>query len=43
LDVGIIAGRGWATIEANPAFGAGIYGCDAAKVLETIAGCMSEK
>jgi hypothetical protein len=30
LDVGIIAGRGWAVVEANSAWGAGIYGCDPA-------------
>jgi hypothetical protein len=28
LDVGKISGRGWAVIEANPAFGSGLYGCD---------------
>jgi hypothetical protein len=33
LDVGIIAGRGWAVVEANSAWGAGIYGCDPARVL----------
>ena len=36
LDVGIIAGHGWAIIEANPVFGSGIYGCDAAQVLQTV-------
>lgn len=37
LDVGWIAGRGWAVIEANAAWGAGLNGCDAAKVLPAIA------
>lgn len=40
LDVGIIAGRGWAVIEANPAFGAGLYGCDPKKVLEVVSQCV---
>ena len=39
IDVGIIAGRGWSVIEANPAFGAGIYGCDAREVLQVVAAC----
>jgi hypothetical protein len=33
LDVGMITGRGWAVVEANSAWGAGIYGCDPALVL----------
>lgn len=37
VDVGIIEGRGWAIVEANPAFGAGIYKCDPAKVLPVLA------
>lgn len=36
LDVGIIRDRGWAVVEANPAYGAGIYGCDADEVLQVI-------
>lgn len=36
LDVGVIAGRGWAVVEQNAAWGAGIYGCDPAAVLEVI-------
>lgn len=40
LDVGYIEGRGWAVVEANPAWGSGIYGCDPHQVLKTIArGC----
>lgn len=39
IDVGIIRGFGWAVVEANPAFGAGIYGCDAEKVLKVISHC----
>ncbi|MCB9566452.1 MAG: ATP-grasp domain-containing protein [Myxococcales bacterium] len=37
LDVGRIAGRGWAAVELNPAFGSGLYGCDAAGALAVIA------
>lgn len=36
VDVGLIAGRGWAVIEANGAWGAGLYGCDPAAVLPVI-------
>lgn len=40
LDVGIIANRGWAVLEANPAFGAGIYSCDPTKVLPVLSRCV---
>ncbi|GIK65865.1 MAG: hypothetical protein BroJett018_36590 [Chloroflexota bacterium] len=33
LDVGKIHSKGWAVIEANPAWGSGIYGNDPAQVL----------
>ncbi|MGD1320177.1 ATP-grasp domain-containing protein [Chryseobacterium sp. 2R14A] len=36
LDFGIIKGKGWALIEANPAWCSGLYDCDAAKALEVI-------
>jgi len=36
IDVGIIHNEGWAVVEANPAFGAGIYGCDPQAVLATV-------
>jgi hypothetical protein len=36
LDVGVIAGRGWAVVEQNSAWGSGIYGCDPKEVLEVI-------
>lgn len=36
LDVGLIAGRGWAVVEANTAWGAGICGADPSAVLETL-------
>lgn len=36
LDVGIIKDRGWAVVEANPAWGSGIYGCDPAQVLPVL-------
>jgi hypothetical protein len=40
VDVGIIQGRGWAVVEANPSWGSGIYGCDPRQVLYTVArGC----
>lgn len=36
LDIGTIAGRGWAIVEQNAVWGAGIYGCDPARVLEAL-------
>ncbi len=36
VDVGQIAGQGWAVVEANAAWGAGIYGCDPGSVLDVI-------
>jgi len=36
MDVGIIADRGWAVIEANAAWGSGLYGCDPAEVLRVV-------
>lgn len=36
LDVGQIQGRGWAVVEANPAWASGIYGCDPSQVLQVI-------
>ena len=41
LDVGLIEGRDWAVIEANPASSAGLYGCDPHKVLDVLAGACS--
>ena len=36
VDVGCIDGRGWAVIEFNAAWGAGLNGCDPDKVLPAI-------
>ncbi|MGV3605272.1 MAG: ATP-grasp domain-containing protein [Planctomycetaceae bacterium] len=36
VDVGVIEGHGWACIEQNAAWGAGIYGCDPGEVLDVI-------
>ncbi len=36
LDVGTIADEGWAVVEANAAWGSGIYGCDPDEVLNVI-------
>jgi len=36
LDAGIISGQGWAVVEQNAAWGAGIYGCDPVACLEVI-------
>lgn len=37
LDVGVIKDQGWAAVEANACWGAGIYGCDPHTVLQTLA------
>ncbi|SMC16424.1 protein of unknown function [Andreprevotia lacus DSM 23236] len=36
VDIGLIAGRGWACVEQNAAWGAGIYGCDPQSVLNVL-------
>ncbi|MDC0833879.1 ATP-grasp domain-containing protein [Geitlerinema sp. CS-897] len=36
IDVGTIRGRGWAVVEQNSAWGAGLYGCDRDRVLEVL-------
>ncbi len=36
VDVGLIADRGWAVIEFNASWGAGLNGCDASKALPAI-------
>lgn len=36
IDVGYIPQRGWAVVEANAAWGSGIYGCDAIEALKVI-------
>jgi ATP-grasp domain, R2K clade family 2 len=43
VDVGIIKDKGWAVLEANAAWGSGIYGCDSQRVLETVARCSLPK
>jgi hypothetical protein len=36
IDVGVIADRGWAVVELNAAWGAGLYGCDPERVLDVV-------
>ncbi len=36
VDVGVIEGRGWAVVEANSAWGSGLYGCDPTQVLQVL-------
>jgi hypothetical protein len=36
IDVGLVDDRGWAVIEFNASWGAGLNGCDAEKVLPAI-------
>lgn len=36
VDVGRISGAGWAVVEANAAWGSGIYGCDPDAVLDVV-------
>jgi hypothetical protein len=37
LDIGRIGGRGWAVVELNSAWAAGLYGCDPALILPALA------
>ncbi|MCP4215079.1 MAG: ATP-grasp domain-containing protein [bacterium] len=37
VDIGVISGKGWAVVEANPCWGSGVYGCEPKRVLETVA------
>src|SRR6185369_11596907 len=44
LDVGKIKGRGWAVVEANPAWASGIYGCPPADILPVLKrACVQQK
>lgn len=36
IDVGLIEGRGWACVEQNAAWGAGLYACDPDAVLDVL-------
>ena len=36
LDVGMIEDRGWAVVECNECWAAGIYACDPHRVLDTL-------
>ena len=36
VDVGLIRGRGWAVVEANPAWGSGLCGCDPVPILQVL-------
>lgn len=38
LDVGSIAGRGWAVVEFNECWASGVYACDVNRVLDTLLG-----
>src|SRR5262249_54416436 len=43
VDIGRIAGRGWAIIEANAAWGSGLYGCDPEHVLDVLSRASLER
>lgn len=36
IDIGVIRGKGWAVVEQNPAWGAGLYGCNPIAVLKVL-------
>ncbi|WP_187363092.1 hypothetical protein [Massilia aquatica] len=36
VDAGAIASLGWACVEQNAAWGAGLYGCNPARVLAVL-------
>jgi hypothetical protein len=41
VDVGLLAGRNWAVIEANAANSSGLYGCDPIEVLRVLRAAVS--
>jgi hypothetical protein len=43
IDTGIIEGKGWAVVEANPAWGSGLYNCDSEKALQVVAASCKRK
>lgn len=43
LDVGITEEHGWAVVEANPCWGAGLYGCEPQRVLEVLRGSVKHR
>ena len=43
LDVGYLVGRGWAVLETNPVWAAGIYGCESVKVLPLLQAACNKK
>ena len=43
LDVGFIKGRGWAVVEPNECWGAGLYGCAPSEVLEVLLAAVVQK
>lgn len=43
LDVGVTLERGWAVVEANPCWGAGLYGCEPQRVLEVLRGSLKHR
>jgi hypothetical protein len=43
LDVGITEEHGWAVVEGNPCWGAGLYGCEPSRVLEVLRGAFKRR
>jgi hypothetical protein len=43
VDIGRIRGRGWAVVEANPAWASGIYGCEPAQILPVLRGACRKR
>ncbi len=43
LDVGSVAERGFAVVEANPAWASGLYGCDPAGALAVVAASVRDR
>ncbi len=43
LDAGVITARGWACVELNAAWGAGLYGCDPIGALQVIQAAVMAK
>ena len=43
LDVGLTEERGWVVVEANPCWGAGLYGCDPVAALSAMRGALKPR
>jgi hypothetical protein len=43
LDIGLTKKHGWSVIEANPCWGAGLYGCSPSQAIEVMRGAFRRR